>query len=70
MKDLDEVDIEEAEKRWQERQPHFIPNWFSVDVKTGVSESRWNALFQVKSVIGSSSPLMASKIAIKQYLSN
>ena len=26
--------MEEEEKKWQ--QLHFIPNWFSVDVKTGV----------------------------------
>lgn len=26
--------MEEEEKRWQ--QLHYIPNWFSVDVKTGV----------------------------------
>ena len=39
MKDLGEVDMEEEERKWQEQQPHFIPNWFSVDVKTGVSSS-------------------------------
>ncbi|XP_065897763.1 WD repeat-containing protein 48-like isoform X2 [Dysidea avara] len=36
VKDLGEVDMEEEERKWQEQQPHFIPNWFSVDVKTGM----------------------------------
>ena len=40
MKDLGEVDVEEEERKWHDQQPHFIPNWFSVDVKTGVSVLR------------------------------
>ena len=35
--------MEEEEKRWQ--QLHYIPNWFSVDVKTGVGVTTYTKLY-------------------------